>query len=65
MKTTLECLRHNEREARKAGWFDIANGCRENADSLEKYGEFWGYIWYNRTICKYTIETGYTYYKLM
>ncbi len=64
MSKTLEGLRNNERECRKAGWFDIADKCRENADSLEKYGQFSG-LMPNGTVCKYTEETGYTYFKLV
>ncbi len=41
MSKTLEGLRHNEMQSRKSlNGLDMANGCRENADCLEKYGYF-------------------------
>lgn len=49
METLLEVLRHNEIQARKAGWFETANACREHADSLEANGFFDGQVgpyWY-------------------
>lgn len=64
MTTKLEGLHHNERQSRKSiHGLDMADRCRENADSLEKYGQFYDRIG-NGKVCKYTEETGFTYFTL-